>query len=76
MNPTKNRGELKCTCSTRGSLRANIVTIPVIRDGPFNFRGGGGGGGGGVCFFSKKNVLIPNVAEKNILILVEEKKII
>jgi hypothetical protein len=25
-------------------------------------------------FFSKKNILIPNVAEKNILILVEEKK--
>ena len=33
-----------------------------------------GGGGGGVCFYSKKNILIPNVAEKNILILVEEKK--
>jgi hypothetical protein len=32
--------------------------------------------GGGVCFFSKKNILIPNVAEKNFLILVEEKKII
>jgi hypothetical protein len=28
----------------------------------------------GLCFFSKKNILIPNVAEKNILILVEEKK--
>jgi hypothetical protein len=27
-------------------------------------------------FFSKKNILIPNVAEQNILILVEEKKII
>jgi hypothetical protein len=27
-------------------------------------------------FFSKKNILIPNVAEKNIQILVEEKKII
>ena len=25
--------------------------------------------------FSKKNILIPNIAEKNILILVEEKKI-
>jgi hypothetical protein len=25
-------------------------------------------------FFSKKNIPIPNVAEKNILILVEEKK--
>jgi hypothetical protein len=31
---------------------------------------------GGVMFFSKKNILIPNVAEKNILIVVDEKKII
>ena len=31
---------------------------------------------GGLCFFSKKNILIPNVVEKNILILVEEKNII
>jgi hypothetical protein len=31
---------------------------------------------GGYEFFSKKNILIPNVAEKNILILVEGKKII
>ena len=30
--------------------------------------------GGGLCFISKKKNLIPNVAEKNILILVEEKK--
>jgi hypothetical protein len=36
------------------------------RERPFNF----------IWFFSKKNILIPNVAEKNILILVEEKKII
>jgi hypothetical protein len=28
----------------------------------------------GLWFFSKKNILIPNVAERNILILVEEKK--
>jgi hypothetical protein len=28
---------------------------------------------GGLWFFSKRNILIPNVAEKNILILVEEK---
>jgi hypothetical protein len=27
-----------------------------------------------LCFFFYKNILIPNVAEKNILILVEEKK--
>ena len=31
--------------------------------------------GGGYVYFLK-NILIPNVAEKNILILVEEKKII
>jgi hypothetical protein len=37
-------------------------------DRPFNLKGGGYG------FFLKKNILIPNVAEKNILILVEEKK--
>ena len=42
-----------------------------VRDRPFNVKGGRGGGYG---FFSKKNILIPNVAEKNILILVEEKK--
>jgi hypothetical protein len=29
-----------------------------FRDGPFNFQGGGYG------FFSKKNILIPNVSEK------------
>jgi hypothetical protein len=30
--------------------------------------------GGGLCFFSKKNILIPNVAEKNILIFGGGKK--
>ena len=39
----------------------------TFRDRPFNFRGGGGYG------FLLKNILILNVAEKNILILVEEK---
>ena len=39
-----------------------------FRDGPFNLKGVG------VMFFFYKNILIPNVAEKNILILVEEKK--
>jgi hypothetical protein len=39
-----------------------------LRERPFNLKGG-------LCYFSKKNILIPNVAEKNILILVEEKKI-
>ena len=39
-----------------------------IRERPFNLKGGG------YVFFLKKNILIPNVAEKNILILVEEKK--
>ena len=42
----------------------------IIREQPFNLKGGGG-----LWFFSKKNILIPNVAEKNILILVEKKKI-
>jgi hypothetical protein len=40
----------------------------LLRERPFNLKGGEGDG-----FFSKKNILIPNVAEKNILILVEEK---
>jgi hypothetical protein len=43
----------------------------MLRERPFNLKGGGRG----IWFFSKKNILIPNVA-KNILILVEEKKII
>jgi hypothetical protein len=34
-----------------------------VRERPFNLKGGG------VCFFFYKNILIPNVAEKNILIL-------
>jgi hypothetical protein len=38
-----------------------------IRERPFNLKGG--------VMFSKKNILIPSVAEKNILILVEQKKI-
>ena len=42
----------------------------TLRDGPLNLQGGGGG----VMVFPNKNILIPNVAEKNILILVEEKK--
>ena len=46
-----------------------LIIIMYIRDGPFNFQGGGG------MVFSKKNILIPNVAEKNILILVEGKQI-
>ena len=37
-----------------------------LRERPFNLKGGGYG-------FFLKNILIPNVAEKNILILVEEK---
>ena len=37
-----------------------------FRERPFNLKGG-------LWFFSKKKNLIPNVAEKNILILVEEK---
>ena len=48
-------------------LGVSILPSPV-RDGPFNLQGRG------MVFFSKKNIVIPNVAEKNILILVEEKK--
>jgi len=44
----------------------------MIRERPFNLKWEGGR----YVFFSKKNILIPNVAEKKILILVEEKKII
>ena len=47
----------------------------VLRERPFNLKGGGGGGGV-LCFFFKTIILIPNVADKNILILVEGKKII
>ena len=45
----------------------DIQNVHLIRDGPFNLQGG-------VMVFSKKNILIPNIAEKNILILVEGKK--
>jgi hypothetical protein len=38
----------------------------LFRERPFNLKGG-------VMVFFEKNILIPNVAEKNILILVEEK---
>jgi len=38
-----------------------------FKERPFNLKGG-------LWFFSKKKILIPNVTEKNILILVEEKK--
>jgi hypothetical protein len=44
--------------------------VHLIRDRPFNLQGAG------LWFFSQKDILIPNVAEKNILILVEVKKII
>jgi hypothetical protein len=41
--------------------------IFLLGNDHFTWRGGGYG------FFSRKNILIPNVAEKDILILVEEK---
>jgi hypothetical protein len=63
----------------------HTIYILILRHRPFNLKRGGGYDflfrsefffrtTGGVCFFSKKNILIPNVAEKNILILVEEKQ--
>ena len=50
----------------------NFLSNPnaVLRNDHLTSRGWGYG------FFSKKNILIPNVAEKNILILVEKNKII
>jgi hypothetical protein len=45
------------------------VNYLILRERPFNLKGG-------VMVFFLKNILILNVAEKNILILVEEKKII
>ena len=47
-----------------------LLSFPIINI-IHTFKGGGEGGYG---FFLKKNILIPNVTEKNILILVEEKK--
>ena len=46
------------------------VTQTPLRDGPFNFQGGRY-----VFFFFFLNILFPNVAEQNELILVEGKKI-
>jgi hypothetical protein len=46
-----------------------IHALMSLRERPFNLKGG-------VMVFFQKNILIPNVAEKNILILVEKKKII
>ena len=48
-------------------MDGSINMDSTIRDGPFNFQDG-------VMVFSKKNILIPDVAEKNILIFEEEKK--
>jgi hypothetical protein len=48
-------------------LQEEFEDTKGVRERPFNLKGG-------LWFFSKKNILIPNVAEKNILILVEKKK--
>ena len=60
------------TKQTSSLSRGNVTHFVLnnndsLRERPFNLKGG-------LWFFSKKNILIPNVAEKNILILVEEKK--
>jgi hypothetical protein len=44
-----------------------FLEFKALRERPFNLKGG-------LWFFSKKNILITNVAEKNILILMEGKK--
>ena len=54
----------------RLSILPRFMNSDYLRERPFNLKGWG------YAFFYEKNILIPNVAEKNILILVEEKKII
>ena len=51
-----------------------VHLLIIVRERPFNLKGGGGGRG--FMVFFKEKILIPNVAGKNILIMVEEKKII
>ena len=54
-----------------------MFICPFVGPLIWTIKGGGGGGGGeGYGFFSRKDIRIPNVAEKNIMILVEDKKII
>jgi hypothetical protein len=54
--------EPELTHYSRGKLH-----VGQIRERPFNLIGG-------LWICSKKNILIPNVADKNILILVKENK--
>ena len=56
-----------CKRYLRNYSNFNKKKVPPVRDGPFNFQGGNG--------FFQKNILIPKVAEKNILILGGGKKI-
>ena len=58
---------------TKTQVRFNpdIQNVHLIRDWPFSLPGGGGNYG---FFLKKKKIPIRNVAEKNILILVEGKK--
>jgi hypothetical protein len=44
-------------------MNVNVISVDVIKAGEKH-----------INQLSQKNILIPNVAEKNILILVEEKK--
>ena len=55
---------------TKHILYSNITYSYYLWERPFDLKGGG------LWFFYKKNILIPSIAEKIILILVEEKKII
>jgi hypothetical protein len=49
---------------TQIHFNLDIQNVHLIKDCPFNLQGGR------LWFFSIKNILITNVAEKNILILV------
>jgi hypothetical protein len=58
------------TIATMFESWPQYIFVPyILRERPFNLKGGGR-----LCFSFKKNILIPNVAKKNILILEEEKK--
>jgi hypothetical protein len=63
IDKTENHAIPKHYLGTEHLTRREGISEDHIRERPFNLKRGG------VCFFSKISILIPNVAEKNILIL-------